>query len=153
MGFFSKIKNSMTGGWAKLNLFCEGGERGEEMPLSIEIAVKDESINVDEIYVILECREVIDIPNYRANDRDQPGDVDYLHIHHATELLRHRFSVAPPQTLEANSTQTLECVIPVPENLPPTYRGPHARVEWRLFAGLDMKGNDPDSGWREILVE
>lgn len=153
MGFFSKIKNSITGGWADVSLVTDKAERGSELPMRIDINVKGEDIDIAEIYVILECREVVDIPHYSVRDQDDFGDIDHLHIHAAHDLFEQRYTVAPAQSLPANSTHALECAIELPDNLPPSYNGHHAQVEWRVFAGLDMKGNDPDSGWREIFVE
>ena len=44
-----------------------------------------------------------------------------------------------PQSLEANSEQVFEATVDLPAHLPPSYSGRNTRVEWRLFAGLDMK--------------
>jgi len=42
--------------------------------------------------------------------------------------------------------------VDLPLNLPPSYNGRNTRVEYVGLAGLDMKGNDPDRGWRPISV-
>ena len=42
--------------------------------------------------------------------------------------------------------------IELPQNVNPTLRGSLINHVWEVQAGLDMPGNDPDSGWTAIDV-
>lgn len=73
MGLFSKIKNSITGGWADVSLMVNDAQRGSSASVTVNVSVKSESINVDEVYLILRCMELVEIPDYRVHDRNDPG--------------------------------------------------------------------------------
>ena len=49
--------------------------------------------------------------------------------------------------LKANTSYDWEAQLELPSESNGTYHGHNARHEWEIFAGLDMSGNDPDSGW------
>ena len=152
MGLFSKLKNSLTGGWAEVKVMIpEGGvERGASLPVTIEVQVKDETIDVSKIYSKFCCEEVVDIPNFRSRDEDNRNDIDYVHVNVKSDLLDEEFVIEEGLTLESNQTYTYDGNLSVPEDLPPSFTGRHATVEWSVYAGLDMRGNDPDSGWVEV---
>lgn len=40
----------------------------------------------------------------------------------------------------------------LPQDALPTFHGKDCFMKWQVQAGLDMPGNDPDSGWVEFLV-
>src|SRR3546814_10747525 len=59
---------------------------------------------------------------------------------------------ADPQELAAGLVTTATATVPIPMSAPPTMQGRYARYEWRVRARVEMKGNDPDSGWTDIAV-
>ncbi len=154
MGFFSKLKNTLTGGWATVTVECEqNARRGEKFPFKVNVQVKDEDISVDRVYIQLQCAEVIELDNYRSFDRDDAGDIDYINVRHSEELLDEELTISQNQQLGANQSASFDGEVDIPAHLPPSYRGRNCSVQWRIYAGLDMTGNDPDSGWKEITVE
>jgi hypothetical protein len=153
MGFFSKLKNTLTGGWATVTVECEGaGKRGERLPFKVNVEVKDNPISVDRIYVELQCAETVEIDRYRTLDQDDAGDVDYVNVRHSEDLLEEKLVIADAQELAANGSFSFNGEIDIPAHLPPSYRGKNCAIKWLIYAGLDMTGNDPDSGWKEITV-
>jgi hypothetical protein len=152
MGLFSKLKNSLTGGWAKVFVDCPGGLKCEEIPVNIRVVVGDNAIDVDRVYLKVRSREDINIPNYRVRDKDTAGDVDYHNVRAMETTYENEVTVAGAQSMDANGEYSFEGSFAVPENTSGTYLGKYARHVWEIFVGLDMKGNDPDSGWQEINI-
>ena len=154
MGFLSSLKNRLTGGWADVGIAHGEGRRGEPLALTVHVAVKSSEIEVSDVYVQLQCHEVVEIENHRVSARDGDGelDVDHVDIRKQERLFDRRISLARGVSLDAGSQHAYEATLDIPEHLPPTYSGRHARIRWRVLAALDMKGNDPDSGWRELHV-
>ncbi|MBI5935528.1 MAG: hypothetical protein HY867_17640 [Chloroflexi bacterium] len=60
------------------------------------------------------------------------------------------FTIA--QTLNAKGEYEWEGQVEFPKDVLPTYHGRNATHEIRILAGLDTKGNDPDSGWIVLPV-
>jgi hypothetical protein len=71
-------------------------------------------------------------------------------IEKTTAVHDQKIEVAPAQTLKANEEYDWETTVTLPQSALPTYLGVTARHEWKLQAGLDVPGNDPDSGWITI---
>ena len=153
MGFFSKLKNSVTGGWADVSLSIDNGTRGEAMPVTVMVNVRGEDINFSRIYLQVRCREEVHIPGYTTIDRDDAGDRDTIDVNASHTLFEHEYSLTGANDLEANSSENYEVEIELPEHLPASMRGHFTRFVWQAYAGLDMRGNDPDSGWVEFQVE
>jgi len=156
MGFFSKLKNTLTGGWADVTLDAPGGRRGDSIAVTVRVRMKGEPIAISRVYVRLTCAEIIDIPGYQipaagTTASATPGR-DRVDIHARESLLDQDSTLAPAQTLAANQEYEFKGRIEIPNTCPPSFGGRHARIEWQVLAGLDMKGNDPDSGWRTISV-
>lgn len=152
MGFFSNLKNSITGGWADVQVTTTRAVRGAPMQVTVEVAVRSDDIKVKDVYVVLECHEIVEIDNYRSHDHDDAGDIDYTDIHEDVELFEQRVSLAREVALTAGSKQVYEGRVDLPDHLPPSYRGRNAEIRWQVLAALDMKGNDPDSGWQQLDV-
>lgn len=164
MGFFSNLKNSLTGNWADVSVMMPAAVRGETATITVNVAVKDQEIEFEKIAVQVRCSEIIELPNYRvsgsssASNGAKPGtstatrtsqDVD---VRHTEQLFTQEIVVAGAQSLPANSQHAFEGSVSIPTHLPPTLRGRHARFEWKAMASIDMKGNDPDSGWQDVEV-
>lgn len=62
-----------------------------------------------------------------------------------------RIQIAGATKLEQGQTYRWGQV-PIPPQLNPTFTGQMIQHVWEIQAGLDMTGNDPDSGWIPIQV-
>lgn len=62
------------------------------------------------------------------------------------------FQVAEAQVLNAGQTYHWTYTVELPGNPAPTFLGHYVRHEWKFMAGLDAKGNDPDSGWQSVAL-
>lgn len=154
MGFFKGLKNLVTGGGAEVGLEVGDAVRGTHMPVKVTAAIGDSDVEVAKIYVRLRATEEIDIPDVAVLDERGSGKgkiergLKRQHQVHDQEI-----QVAGAQTLKAGESYAFEGVAPIPATAPPTFSGRYSQIRWRITAGLDKKGNDPDSGWTDLDVQ
>jgi len=147
VGFFSNIKNAVTGGAAKVQLQCPEVRRGQ--PTTVQIWAQAESGgNVNGVYLLV-----------RAIERARVRDTDFSdgHAHRETvngshTSYEHRIPVAGAFQMQAGQQGQWQVQLHLPHEVGPSLKGHMISHEWALSAGLDMTGNDPDSGWIPIQV-
>jgi hypothetical protein len=151
MGFLDKIKsakNLVTGGGAKVQVQVDGdARRGQSISVTVRAQIAGGAMNVSKVYVRVRAVERIEMT---VRDRDDPGDRDRVNEH--WESFSQEFPVTGPLELEANSQHEWSAEIQLPSSAPATYLGRNANHVWEFQAALDVKGNDPDSGWQQINV-
>jgi hypothetical protein len=147
MGFLSNLKNAVTGGSATVRVHAQPGQRGQPLPVRVEATAKA-SASVNEVYVQL-----------RAVELAQVRDSDYADGRTRTEIVHGRrvsfeirVGIAGAQALQEGQTYQWDAAIEIPPDVNPTLHGQMIQHTWEIQAGLDMKGNDPDSGWQVLEV-
>lgn len=147
MGILGKLKDAarfVTGGAAKVRVFpAEKYSNGNEpIKFKIEVDVKDKEINFNYIYL-----KVKSIEKIQAKDKE-----DNEYITNTSHEYSDEFKVVAGGTLDAETSATYDIEIQLPTNLNGSYYGTNASHIYYIQAGVDMPGNDPDSGWQEIQV-
>lgn len=147
MGFFSNLKNKVTGGSATVQIQASAAQRGQPVPLKIEATAKANA-KADSVYVLVRAYETCEVK-----------DTDFENGQKQTETVRGhkvtfetRISIAGAQQLQEGQTYSWEGSFQVPPNINPTFAGHMIKHTWEIQAGLDMTGNDPDSGWQTLQV-
>ncbi|GAB4536027.1 MAG: hypothetical protein Tsb0020_51020 [Haliangiales bacterium] len=151
MGLLDKIKsakNFVTGGGAEVAVDVEPARRGEPCRVSVRATVSDAALSVARVYVIVRGEEHIDLLHRDYED----GHSDTDRVRKNEESFRVEIDVATPGELEAQSSHEWSGEFTLPSDAQPSYHGRYARHIWRVQAGLDVRGNDPDSGWVEFYV-
>ena len=149
MGFLDKLKNYVTGGGAKVTLQIGQVAPGQPIPVVVRAQVEGSAIAAAKVYVAVRGLETVDLI-HRDKDGGHRGDRDRVHD---TEVLYSKeFVLQGAVELAASSSHEWRGEIEIPRSAQPTYRGKHARHEWAVLAGIDVTGNDPDSGWIQIEV-
>jgi hypothetical protein len=150
MGFLDKIKsakNFVTGGGADIELEVGHGEVGGSLPVTMRVRVGGAALDVQRVYVVIRGLETV---RMTVRDHDDPGDRD--RIHETAETFRQEVDIYSATQLEANSEHSWPFELTLPEDAQPSYYGQHATHEWQLQAALDVRGNDPDSGWVAVHI-
>lgn len=161
MGFMDKLKgmkNMVTGGAAKVYLEAPDAQLIDPFTVTIRANIDDAELEIDGVYLIIRAEEEVRIEASSVRDRireavegwNDDGILDT--ITEEEETFEQRFQVAGPQTLAANDACEWTIEVDLPDGAMPTFRGRNCQHTWRFFAGLDARGNDPDSGWVEIPV-
>jgi sporulation-control protein spo0M len=146
----SKLKsavNTLTGGGAKVLVNVERPSRAEPFTVKVNVKVADGELQVSRVYVRLSGLETAVVHNIRQGQETFARDVT-----ETATTFEQDFNIATAQTLQANQEYNWEAQIQLPQNAPPTYQGRNAKHEIRILAGLDTKGNDPDSGWITLMI-
>jgi hypothetical protein len=151
MGFFDKLKsaaNAVTGGAATVTVSTLGdAKRGERVHYVVEANAKA-ACKVDGVYLMVRCREEADV-----QDRDyEDGKVQRELVRGRKTAWETRVDVAGACELAEGTGQAWQSSFDLPADALPSVQGQMVRVVWEMQAGLDMWGNDPDSGWVRFEV-
>lgn len=151
MGFWDKVKsvgNMITGNSAKVYLeFVEPTLEGP-FKVIVRAQVSDADININNVYLRIRSEEYVCAPDVDLV-READGDIERYHenVEHTETTYETEMIIGGAEELEGNQEYTWEAEIELPPNAMPTYLGRNAKHEWFFYAGLDMRGNDPDSNW------
>ena len=147
MGFFSNLKNAVTGGAVAVTVQCPAAARGQSVAVRIQATARS-TANVNNVYLLVRATEAAQVrDNDFVNGRNQTETVHGSRISYQTKI-----TVAGQQQLQEGQSYEWVCELPIPGNANPSFEGEMIRHTWELQAGLDMTGNDPDSGWTKIHV-
>ncbi len=149
MGLFDKIKqatNFVTGGGANVTIAPEGSEFDKAAPIKVRITaqIKDAPINATAAYLDIRAREYVSL---RKNIN---GKTENIHEDHVSYT--HKVQAVITTALEGKQSYDWEMEFTLPSNAQPTFHGTMGHQVWEVKGALDVKGNDPDSGWIEIRV-
>ena len=139
MGFFKDLKNKVTGGAATVRVNVPSARRGQAVPIQVQATAKANG-KASAVYVLVRATE-------RAEFKEDGEKVSGSRVSYET-----RVNIAPAQELQDGQTYNWEGVLELPTNTNPTVRGSIIDHIWEVQAGLDMPGNDPDSGWQSFDV-
>ena len=152
MGFWDKVKGavqSVTGSAAKVDIAIGDATIGETCSVRIE-ATSRSDLDVAEVYVEIrsvEQAEVRDVDYHHGNGSQR---IEYIQAENQT--FKQRFKISGPGSLSEGETRTWEGGFIIPDSVNPTFEGEMISHHWEVLAGLDVYGNDPDSGWLRFDV-
>lgn len=153
MGLLSKLKNAVTGGAAQVSINYDDPTIGEEFEVAVTANIADDEVNIARVYVQIEGYEVVEVNNVPVVERRGDDLVETSRtVSEREQTYEREFVLANAETLDANETYEWHGSLVIPEGSFPTFVGRNARHEWRIRAGLDLRGNDPDSGWQVLHV-
>ncbi|MCR9133157.1 MAG: hypothetical protein NXI08_11300 [bacterium] len=154
MGIFDKVKSfakKLTGGSAKVFVESDPVLFGSPFEVRIKAEVQDENIRIDRVYLNVVGTELVKarasdvVRNSDGSTRTRTKTVELSH-----ETFNDEITVKGASNLVANQTYEWKTEITIPNGSLPIYHGFNARHGYYVRAGLDMSGNDPDSGWVEL---
>jgi hypothetical protein len=150
MGFFSNLKNKITGGGAKVSLQFEQPSLHNPFNVKVTALVSSNDLKIEKVYLYIRGIEKTSVRNVEVYEKDMSGDMRLVRkdINGEFEVFpKSEIVVAGAQTLNAGQTYEWTASVNIPGGTKPTYKGVTAFHEWQFLAGLDAPGNDPDSGW------
>jgi len=140
MGFFSDLKNKVTGGGATVRLQVSGVRRGAASPVQVQAQAKANG-KVSAVYILVRATETASWKG-ENNSTVSNSKVSY----------ENKIQIGGAFELKEGQTYDFQGQIELPHNVNPTLNGSLINHTWEVQAGLDMPGNDPDSGWQKIDV-
>ena len=154
MSFLSKMKNFVTGGGAKVTVeVADSISRGSTLQVRVTAVIGDNDLNAENVTLKVSATEKVSLKGVEVADRHDDDDgTERKTVSHSEQTFGREKSVASAQTLSANETYTWDAEIEIPNDVLPTYRGRNAKHRWNVLAALEVRGNDPDSGWVDFDV-
>lgn len=136
------LMNFITGGAAKVQIQLPT-IGFPSMPIAIKIQITAEDN--------FECKNVfLDVQGSEYfSFRPQGAQQD---VSSSANTFSQQFNVGPGFKLAKGESKELTGVITLPREAQPTYHGKHGKHTWTVQARCEAKGNDPDSGWKEIRI-
>jgi hypothetical protein len=139
MGFFKDLKNKVTGGGATVRVNVPAAQRGRAVPVQVQATAKANG-KVSAVYLLVRGTESCEFKH--NNEKVSSSKTSY----------ESRIQIAGAQEIKEGETYNWEGQLELPVNTNPTLRGSLIDHTWEVQAGLDMTGNDPDSGWQTLDV-
>lgn len=150
MGLLDKLKSAaaaITGSAASVSLSPGPLVRGAPMSIGVTAVIGPQEVMSSGVYLKVEGLEEVEIPYSAVRSG---GEVSGPVSAQAKTFEMTR-PVAEAQVLQAGQSYDWEIQIELPAEVPPLYVGPMARHRIRAKAGIDCRGNDPDSGWIDLV--
>lgn len=145
MGLFDKIKsaaNAVTGGAAKVSVQVPQARLREPFNVTVQATSTGQDVKYSKVYIKIEGVEQVDMK-----------DKDNKSVSASAKTVDLIFTVAPAGVLAANESGEWNIDVELPQSATPEFKGQFTRHFYRIWAGLDTVGNDPDSGWQEIVMQ
>ncbi len=149
MGLLNKLKgavNAVTGGAAAVTIEYDRSTAfpGDTVEVKLTATAKSNDVKVKAVFVDLRSVEEISVGKKQSDKLD-----DNLNLEN--ETFKQAFQIAPEFVLAAEETKIFVGQVQIP-NVSPTYKGQNASHQLYLRGRLDARGNDPDSGYQEVIV-
>lgn len=142
MGFFSKLVNKVTGGWAEVDMEVPPEvRRGSSLTITASVAVKSEPIQVERVTIQVKCVQLEPAVDTNLTDGITPPP-NHRDLHLQYE------HVDGAQELAAGTSRSYSATFDIPADVPAS--GP--KHTWMARTIVVMEGNDPDSGWEVFEV-
>lgn len=155
MGLFSKIKNYITGGAAEVSVVYENPKTDGQEPMRLfVVANARDSCKIKNVYLEIRGMETYKKRETRTST-DSNGNVTTT-THDVTTHYKHferKMVLDEDVQMQEGEERKWLGEFDLPTDALPTYHGKDCFMKWEVFAGLDMPGNDPDSGWVEFFIQ
>ncbi len=153
MGFFSSLKNMVTGNAAHITISNTSLNLNRPSDLMINIEVKDSDVKSKELYMYLECVHTgnsFTVESKTANDGLKTKEIVINRNVVKTKLFDKRFVIEGSNVYKASQKYSFTVKPEIDTN---SLDSIGDDVKWQAFAGIDTAGNDPDSGWVNLDVD
>jgi hypothetical protein len=147
MGLFDTVKNAVTGGAADVHVEVGGAEPGASVPVRVKARANADA-EISSVYLLVRATEWAEFEETEFEE----GEVERETEAGSKVVFNERFDIAGPQELAEGEEYTWEGSFEIPASANPTFEGHIIEHGWQIQAGLDMTGNDPDSGWEYFHV-
>jgi hypothetical protein len=113
------------------------------MPIAVKVVITaEENFECKNVFLDVGATEHI---SFRPQGAQQDATS-------TTSTYNSKFEISPGFKLAKGETKEVTGVITLPREVQPTYHGKHSKHTWSIQARCEAKGNDPDSGWKELRI-
>ncbi len=153
MGIFSKLADAVTGGWTKVHLQWSDPVLGKPIQVRVNADSLKSDKDIEGVYIQIQAEEKVKLPEVHIAETINGVVKEKIEeVSRSAITFDQKFPIGGPQPLKAGQAYEWSGTITIPGDARQTYLGLNASHTWRIMAGLEVKGNDPDSGWTTITV-
>ena len=153
MGLFGKLKamkNAVTGGAAKVTVEVDAAGIGEPAAVRVKALAKAD-VKLSGVYIDVKSVEKAEVRNVEVeHDDDEAARRKTVRGTHETGRLH--VDISGAEDLAEGQEYSWDGEFQFPPSSRPSFDGKTIQHVWYVRAGLDARGNDPDSGWVEFAV-
>lgn len=152
MGIFSKMKNAVTGGAAKVSIEYTPGtyKPGDSIPVKVTVASStQDEVKSKGIFVDVQAVETGSVSGCGTCPNCQNNINHRVEVDHTT--FQQQIPLYGAFTLKPNEVKVVEGKVNIPPTAQPTYHGSLDHT-WSVRGRLEALGNDPDSGFYAIII-
>ncbi len=154
MGLLHKILHYVTGGSAEVDVDIENANLDKPFPVKITAEIKDNDLNIDSVYLLFRCQDArLDGYSESGPETDNERILRELNEWVFDTVYETRIDISGEGTLKGGEDYSWDTMVDLSECDEKSYDSPGRRVIWEVQAGIDIPGNDPDSGWVEFQVK
>lgn len=155
MGIFNKIVDYVTGGSAEVNVDISKASVQEPFTAKIAAKISKNTLHVDKVYLLIRCKEgklnrIVPTDGQPLTDNEKI--LNEMEDWDEKILFEKEFKVSGSAELKKEKSYNWEVKIDITEHPVTSEKTEDHFVQWEAQAGLDVPGNDPDSGWKEFKV-
>lgn len=159
MVLFDKLKsaaNFITGNSVKMEMELPTATRGVPFTVTVTAKVKDADVNIKRAYLKFQAFERVVKENIVQTETHSENQDKTVITTEKDEEENQTFNlevdICGEQVLKAKETYTWTKEFTLTENAMPTL-STYPQNHYRLcLAGQDTKRNDPDTGWKDLVV-
>lgn len=156
MGFLDglkNLKNAVTGGAAKVAVEASGARLAEPFQVTVRAVSQGVAVKYSRVYLIIEGVESVDVPDCEIKVSQNGASQTHKGRGQKSGVsVRHEVNIASAGEIAPDQTGEWTAEVRLPAGALPEFRGKYSKHEYRVFAGLDCTGNDPDSGWQPLRL-
>ncbi|MDH5599480.1 MAG: hypothetical protein OEY34_10170 [Cyclobacteriaceae bacterium] len=156
MGIFSKIANFVTGGSAEVAVEIDNATLKEPFRAKISASIHNDDLNMERVYLLIRCVEEKQ-EEFKAEENQSITDNERI-LRDMNEwdrevIYKKELNVADKMVLKSGSKYNWESTVDLAGAEFPSKKEDKHHILWQIQAGIDVPGNDPDSGWIEFDVK
>lgn len=147
MGLFDKLKKAtsfITGNSAKIELNVANGYLGAPLTVNVTAKVGENPLEVKNVYLKIRCTET----TKEEVETDEGKEIK----EDESILFDEKIIIADGGVFEGSKEYSFTKEVTLPADQEASLNETSRVVVWQFLAGLDTKGNDPDSGWKQVII-
>lgn len=150
MGFMDKLKGAVkavTGGSAKVEMDYPSHAVLPDDAMSVTVTITSTvgDLKTNGVFIDIRAEEVINVNKTASQQLEN-------NLRVSRETFKQSFQIASDFMLGAGETKTFEGEVTLPPNVQPSYNGQFTQHKWSIRGRLDVRGNDPDTGFKPMRV-
>lgn len=155
MSILNKLVNYVTGGSAEVHMNLDEATLKKPFNAKVKAKIFRDTIKVERVYILIRCLEGKLIEFEAKDDRpltDNEKILNQMKEWNIKTIAEVEHIVSGRQKLAKDEIFEWETTIDLTKQTKLSVNEDKYFIKWEAQAGLDVPGNDPDSGWQEFKV-